>query len=59
MLDHDDEVVEAAQPVGGRLELVGVGHQLEEQPTLLEGPEHVVGGERTVGRPHRSDAPEA
>ena len=46
-----------APPAAG-LELIGVGHQLEQQAALLQGAEHVVGGERPVEHPHRADAPE-
>ena len=36
MLDDDDEVVVALEPVGRGLQLVGVGHQLEHQAALLQ-----------------------
>ena len=49
----------ARQPAAAACELVGVGHQLEQQAPLLQGAEHVERRERPVGRPHRADAAEA
>jgi predicted TIM-barrel fold metal-dependent hydrolase len=40
--DDDDQVVVRREPGGSRLELIGVGHQLEEQAPLLKGAQHLV-----------------
>ena len=59
VLDDDDQVVEAGEPLRRHPKLIGVGHQLEQQVPLLQGPEHAGVGERPHVGAHRTDPSEA
>jgi len=59
VLDHDDQTVEGGEPVGGGPQLIGMGHQLEEEVLFLQVREHTGVGERPGVPSHGTDAPEA
>ena len=57
MFDDDREVAEIGDGGGGDLQLVGVGHDVEDEVAFLEGSEHVgFGHTGVVGG--RADTPE-